>query len=193
MNDGTVQLASNPAHLEQIHALMQTNMKHNLTSLEEGFLSIEYSLPYLHEMHQTTPAIVVLAPSSSHPNTDPVVVAYALAVDKDTARRHKELGEAIEIVDARCIFEGRALRDVRYVIMAQVCVAEGWRGKGLVQDMYALFTREYRDRGFELVETEVSKANERSMKAHLKSGWVAIDSLFMEGGDWHIIVLDLTK
>ncbi|TPX52023.1 hypothetical protein CcCBS67573_g09962 [Chytriomyces confervae] len=169
-------LATTPSELEQIHALMLANMKQNLDNLDQGFLSVEYSMQDLIQFNETTPAIIAMAPSGSDASSS-VVVGYALAADMHAALAHHLLKEAMQ--------------EVKPVVMGQVCVAKEFRGQGVLRQLYSLFLSTYKERGYDLVETEVSKANECSLKAHVKTGWVVVDSLTVEGGEWHVIALDL--
>ncbi|TPX73916.1 hypothetical protein CcCBS67573_g04815 [Chytriomyces confervae] len=183
-------LATTPSELEQIRALMLANMKQNLENLDQGFLSVEYSMQDLIQFNETTPAIIAVAPSGSDASSS-VVVGYALAADMHAALAHHLLKEATQEVYDRCSFNGKPIRDSKFVVMGQVCVAKECRGQGVLQQLYSLFLSTYKERGYDLVETEVSKANERSLKAHVKTGWVVVDSLTVEGGEWHVIALDL--
>ncbi|KAJ3297751.1 hypothetical protein HDU79_002225 [Rhizoclosmatium sp. JEL0117] len=151
---------------------------------KEGFVTMEFDITLLQRMHQSTPAIVSL-------NTPTVLAGYALAVSKEVALDHPMLSQFVNTVDSTCVYNGTPVSTLNYITMAQLCVAKEFRGMGVVADMYARFKEEYRRRGFTCAVTSVAHNNPRSLKAHLKAGWVVLSTLeYQQGEPFDIVLLD---
>lgn len=169
--------------LNGIKTLQQQNLKSVLTADEaeaEGFVTAEYDVEYLHLMNERTPAIVA--------KDDERVVGYALATVKDVGLKHDLLHDLFKTIDG-IIYDGRRLSDTRYIVVGQLCVAKGYRGLGLVHEMYTAFRDVYAS-AYQFCITDVAENNPRSLKAHLKSGFKVIDTLRYGGIGWHIVLWD---
>ncbi|KAJ3289127.1 hypothetical protein HDU79_004289 [Rhizoclosmatium sp. JEL0117] len=202
-----VSLATSPAQLEQINGLAHANLNTNVsaeTASTQGFLSVAYPLSLLNEMLLTTPPLIALSSPSSvehtpeqqhhhqqHPQT---VVAYALAATPQLAHTNPFLAEAAAFLETEAILDGAPVKNLNYLLMAQICVAEEARGCGVVNDLYDAFKREYGGK-YDFLFTEVRKENARSLKAHLKAGWRVFGTWKSTTTDslWDTIVLDLRK
>ncbi|KAI9329759.1 hypothetical protein BDR26DRAFT_872168 [Obelidium mucronatum] len=190
-----IKLASTQAHLVQIRQLMLANQKSNLNpgiAASDGFLSFEYSADLLSEMMRTTPPIIAASKSEDTPDKE-IVVGYALAVTTETALKDEELAVPVRYLETQGFYQGTPIKSLKYLIMGQICVREGYRGQGVLAGMYKEFSRVYREKGFDVVVTEVAKTNERSMRAHQKAGWIVFDSMESKGVAWDMILLDLLR
>ncbi|KAJ3028517.1 UNVERIFIED_CONTAM: hypothetical protein HDU68_001513 [Siphonaria sp. JEL0065] len=183
-----IALASTDAHVVQIKQLQMENLR-RLLPLEvqerEGFVTAEYSIDYLRNIHSKTPAVVALA----QVNGVQQVVGYVLAATKQDSLEHDLLKDLVGTVDGRCKFEKKKLKDLNYIVVGQLCVAKDFRGQRLASKMYEAFAQEYKSRGFECAMTDVAADNEKSLKTHKKSGWVVVDSLDYSGVVFEVIVL----
>ncbi|KAJ3028509.1 UNVERIFIED_CONTAM: hypothetical protein HDU68_001505 [Siphonaria sp. JEL0065] len=184
-------LASTPSHVSQIHAIMVANQKTALdasVAAANGFLSIEFSLEYLTVMLKTTPPVIAISNSDGKEK----VVGYALAVTKEVALSNEFLAEGIVYLESNGIYKGTQIKTLKYLVMGQICVADRFRGIGVVPVLYKTFAEEYRKRGYDVVCTEVARLNTRSFRAHQKAGWVVFGSMISAVGvTWDMILLDL--
>jgi RimJ/RimL family protein N-acetyltransferase len=75
--------------------------------------------------------------------------------------------------------------------MGQICIAASHRGRGLVERLYAEHARRMAPH-FDLMVTEIDRANARSMRAHEKAGFEVLHTYRAGGGEeWVIVVRDL--
>jgi RimJ/RimL family protein N-acetyltransferase len=86
-------------------------------------------------------------------------------------------------------YKGRKLKDVKYVVVGQLCLAKGYRGMGLVPSMYNFYRDSLRDK-YECCLTEVDDKNLRSLQAHLKCGFQIVQTVHHENGIWYFILWD---
>lgn len=169
--------------LEGIKKLQEENLKRNLPGNEaetEGFVTAEYSIEFLETLHKAGPSII--AKDSDH------VVGYALVADKSIRNQHELLSDLFNCID-RITFNGVSLKEARYVVVGQLCVAKNYRGLGLVQRMYREFKNSLAGE-YDYCLTDVAENNPRSLKVHLKSGFQVVDSIPYGGLKWNIVLWD---
>lgn len=77
-------------------------------------------------------------------------------------------------------------------MVGQLCVAKNYRGIGLAQQMYQQFKNALAEE-FDYCITDVASNNQRSLKAHIKTGFEIIDSVNYGGIGWDIVLWDWTK
>lgn len=179
-----LQLIKSPEEMTGVLALQQANLRKNITQEEaetQGFLMAEYDLDFLKLLNETSPGIIA--------KDGEKVVGYSLVALPKTARQHPLLADLVQNIE-RCIFEGRPVEN--YVIVAQLCVAKGYRGQDLVQKLYGSFRDHYANR-YRYCVTDVAQANYRSLKAHQKRGFQVIDTLDYGGIAWNIVLWDWHK
>jgi len=173
------------AELEGIQKLQQENLKKNLTDQEadaQGFVTAEYSLEFLRKMHAGSPSVIA--------KDGDQVVGYALVTVKAVRHDHDLLGDLFNTIDS-LRYHNQSLKNARYVVVGQLCVAANYRGLGLVQQMYQQFKISLSDT-FDYCITDVAQDNPRSLKAHLKTGFHLIDTLHYGGLGWDIVLWDWT-
>ena len=91
MSSINLKLASTESELIQIKKLQNQNLRENLSinkSIEEGFLTAKYTLSYLKEINQKSPAIILKQKR---------VIGYALAVTPGVAKNHLLLNSLFTI------------------------------------------------------------------------------------------------
>ena len=182
----STQLVRQDSELEGILHLQRQNLRQHLTEEEaadQGFLTAEYSLEYLHQMHRVHPSVIAV--------DEDKLAGYALVVERSVGSGHPLLEDLIAEVD-RLQYRHRPLRSSAYVVVGQLCVARDYRGVGLVPQLYQRF-RESLQGQYEYVITDISCANRRSLKAHLKVGFQVIHTFLFEGGEWDIVLWDWTE
>lgn len=171
------------AQLAGIQALQTANLRRHLAPddvAREGFVTAEYTLDYLQAMHDAAPSIVAMDGGE--------VVGYALVAERAVGMRHPLLADLYEKAD-REMLDGTPLREQRYVLCGQLCVAKSHRGMALVDRMYHRFRDEYAGR-YDLVVTDVVSDNPRSLRAHQRVGFEVLTSMAYDGAEWYIVAWD---
>jgi GNAT superfamily N-acetyltransferase len=179
----TICRVSIPEELEGIKALQTRNLKSVLDPEEisgQGFVTASYSPALLQQMHEAEPSVIAKAGDQ--------VVGYALASTRSIYGSHPLLDDLFDQAD-RHMYRGRLLKESNYIIMGQICVDKSYRGKGLVQAMYARF-REEMSGSYEYCICDIDRGNPRSLKAHLKTGFRIIGSLSFGGSIWDLVLWD---
>jgi RimJ/RimL family protein N-acetyltransferase len=90
------------------------------------------------------------------------------------------------------VYQGRPLGQQKVYYCGQICVAEAYRGQGVVNLLYQ-FHRQHFSPQFDLLATEISTANPRSLKAHQKTGFEVIATHRDEVDQWDIVLWDWKK
>lgn len=179
----TVNVVSTPEELEQIYQLNQENLKQNLTPEEkvtEGFVTWLYSPKLLQQMHSLAPSIIV--------KDNDKVVAYALATLKESSSFHADLKIMIDNIN-HLEYNNEKLSAYNYYCMGQICVNKDYRGKGLVKLLYT-HHKEIYSGNYQLLLTEISTSNIRSIKAHANIGFKNIHTYRDQLDEWNVVVWD---
>lgn len=193
--------ATSDADLEQILALQAANLRETIGAderREQGFVTLRHDLALLKQMCGSEAHVVAKVCGTGE------VAGYALVM----LRAFRTRLPLLEPMFARLeglTFRGRPLMDApgsvtgggaggsgawRWYVMGQVCVARAHRGQGLVERMYAEQRRLMSPR-YELVVTEIDRANTRSMRAHERAGWVVMDEYTSDGREWVVVGWEL--
>jgi len=177
---------ANAGEVRQISELQAANHPTVLTPetvASQGFVTVRHDLDVLQRMNEAAPAIIA--------KDGDRVVAYALVMPREFAAEVPILRPLFEMLDALS-WNGALLRDQpRWFVMGQVCVADGYRGRGIFDGLYRAMAGEYRDR-YDFTVTEVAARNTRSLRAHERAGFRTLQVYpdATTGEDWHVIVLD---
>lgn len=175
--------------VRQILELQAENLPSNRTPetlTSQGFVTVRHEPSVLLRMNEVAPAIV--AKAGDH------IVGYALVMPRDFAPLVPILAPLFETLDGLS-WQGKMLRaNPRWFVMGQVCVAEGYRGLGIVDGMYRAMAETYRDR-FDFTVTEVAARNTRSLRAHARAGFETLHVYAdrAAGEIWHVIALDFRE
>ena len=177
----SIKLVTTEEELKGILALQQQNLRKNLSeeeAAEQGFLMAEFNLKFLQKMHAAAPSVIAVA--------DDKVVGYSLVALKSIREEHPLLADLFDTID-RLQFDSKDLSKINYVVVGQLCVGKGYRGIGLVDQLYHFYKDQYA-KEYEYLITDVAQANHRSLKAHKKTGFQVIDQLTFEGIGWDIVL-----
>lgn len=164
-----------------ILALQCRNLAWHLTleqRTRDGFLLVEHAPDVLARMAEAAPQIVAKVGDD--------VVAYALTMlttFRDWVPALVPMFDTFE----KLTYEGRQLADWRYYVIGQICVAEAYRGQGLVSRLYQ-HHRETFASDFDLCVTEIAADNLRSMRAHEKIGFRVLHTFTDATTRWNIVV-----
>jgi len=180
----TVRKLQERVELEQILELQRANLTANVSAdeaREQGFVTAVHSLDTLQHMHELAPSIVARADSE--------LAGYALTMLVEARAYVPILEPMFELLETLSV-RGRSLRATRFYVMGQVCVAKTFRNQGVFDALYHGHREHYRER-FELLVTEVSTRNPRSLRAHERVGFEplhryrdSVDEWVILGWDW---------
>ena len=179
----TIDLVRTIEELYGIKDLQALNLRKNIddaTAASDGFLTAEYTIGYLQQMHDASPSIIAKDGNQ--------IVGYALVATKSVRNGHDLMADLFNVIDTK-YYNGKSLKEVNYVVVGQLCVALGYRGQGLVKLMYDYYRDCYAST-YEYLITDVAQANTRSLNAHKKSGFIVIDTLEYGGIGWDIVLWD---
>lgn len=156
--------AQSEADLQAILTLQKENLPGNISeaeALEQGFLTVVHEADILRDMN--------LPYGHTVARDGEQIVGYALTMTEAFKERIPVLVPFFKRVRSLS-WNNNPVTDYRYVLMGQVCVAKPYRGKGVFKGLY----RKMQERmapHFDLILTEISERNTRSMRAHEKVGF----------------------
>ncbi len=181
----SITLAQTDDDLRGILALQQQNQVKNIsteTQAREGFVTRSYTLDQMRLMHEAGPT--VLAKDGNR------VVGYAITTMPTVRAAVPELESLFALCDT-LPYKGKPICHYAYYLMGQVCVAEGYRGQGLFDKLYAHHRAVYSDR-YQLLVTDISVRNTRSQRAHERVGFQPIHEFHEPGAGetWTVVVWD---
>lgn len=171
---------------QQILDLQAVNLKDNVSpeiAAEQGFVSVRHDLITLAKMNTPYPHVVAR-------NTHNDIVGFALTMLVDFKYDVPMLSPMFDFIDA-LEYNQQAIRDCRYFVMGQICIAAPYRGQGVFAGLY----REMANRmkaDYDYIITEISTKNTRSQRAHKNIGFVKIGQ-YIDGQEWIVVLLDLKK
>jgi hypothetical protein len=176
-------LVSDKKQLQDIHDLNLANLRQNLdadTRNREGFVTWLYPIELLEKMHALAPSVVVMEQDN--------LVGYALATLQECRKFHPDLEIMLNNL-APLHFIGRPLMQQKIYCMGQICIDQNYRGRGLVSVLYERH-REVYSPLYDLILTEISTSNKRSLKAHQNTGFKAIHTYKDSMDEWAVTVWD---
>jgi L-amino acid N-acyltransferase YncA len=150
--------------LEGILALQRSNLEANLTPAKvsaQGFVTVRHVLELLRDMNHAEAHVVAKAEER--------VIGYALVMTPSFRERIPILAPLFERLE-RTLCAGKPVAQRAYFVMGQVCVDKDFRGRGVFPGIFQHMRTLYNPR-YDLVVTEVSLRNPRSMRAHEKVGF----------------------
>jgi len=169
--------------LQQVHLLNQQSLKQNLDETEkqqEGFVTWLYSIELLQQMHALAPGVIV--------KDGDKVVGYALVTPLEARGFHQDLSIMIDNLET-LEYKGKLLVDYRWYVMGQVCIDKAYRGKGIFKMLYQKHKELYSSK-YEMLVTEISVNNPRSLRAHEKVGFEIIHTYKDALDEWAVVVWD---
>ena len=175
--------AESDLELRQILALQKDNYRDYVSAeeaQEQGFVSIEHDLALLKAMNEDYPHVIAQDGSE--------LVGYALVM-------LQKFGDAIPVLFPmferinNLTLNGVSLRQYRYFIMGQICIAKAHRSRGIFAQLYQNLAQQMKG-DFNLIVTEVASRNKRSLRAHEKVGFQILKTYTAEE-EWNIIALEL--
>mmetsp|Transcript_13667 Transcript_13667/g.13212 ORF Transcript_13667/g.13212 Transcript_13667/m.13212 type:complete len:196 (+) Transcript_13667:221-808(+) len=178
-----IKLVTEKSELVDICALNYANRRCNLTDDEaksQGFVTAEFTIEFLQLMHGRSPSVIA--------KDENKVVGYALVATKEMITQHCLLIELFDQIDLLSYNE-TLLSDIEYVGVGQLCVAKEYRGMNLAQQLYEFFKFSL-EKKYRYCITDVAVENQRSLKAHMKTGFQVIATSVYGGTEWHVLLWD---
>jgi hypothetical protein len=173
--------------LHGILSLQRKNLPHSISSEElesQGFVTVVHTLDILRKMNLEEPSIIAKDANK--------VVGYCLAMTKNFKNDIPVLIPMFEQMDG-LDFGGQKIADYHYIVSGQVCVDKEYRGQQLLDLMYQKYQSEYAHK-YDLILTEISQRNTRSLKVHLRIGFQVLKTFTAEDGEvWDIVIWDWKK
>jgi ribosomal protein S18 acetylase RimI-like enzyme len=174
--------AKNDADLLGILSLQQQNLAIHLSPEEvadQGFVTVVHNLDILRRMND--------AGAHTIAKDGDRVVGYALTMLPQFRADIPVLMSMFDRLD-EMTWNGKSLHDTAYFVMGQVCVAKECRGQGVFDRLYQGL-KDFNSDQFELVVTEISRRNTRSMRAHERFGFEILQEFTDEesGEQWVIV------
>jgi hypothetical protein len=169
--------------LQQILDLQQLYLRgksDRQTEGQQGFLTVEHSLDILQQMHRLEPSVVV--------KDQDQLAGYALAMSTLCRDKIPILSPMFKTLD-ELYFRDKPIIDQPFYVMGQICVGEAWRGQGAFDLLYAKHRQVFAGR-YQFVVTEISTANQRSLRAHARVGFTTIQIYRDATDEWAIVAWD---
>lgn len=184
----TITTVQSEADVAGILALQQRNLPRNLppeVQADQGFVTVEHDPAVLTRMNQAAPSVIA--------KEGDTVVGYALTMLPNFAADVPELAPLFDTIDA-LVYDDHLISSYAYYVMGQVCVSDGYRGQGLFDRMYQHHRAVYSNR-YQLLITDISARNTRSLRAHQRVGFEPVNEFFDPALNetWVVVVWDWTK
>lgn len=176
------------ADIRGILTLQQANLRKNIpidVQVEQGFVTVEHDPAVLTRMNQVAPSIIA--------KDGDTVVGYALTMMPEFGTNVPELLPLFELINT-LTYNEKPVRDYSWYVMGQICVADGYRGKQLFDQMYQHHRAVYDD-CFQLLITDISANNTRSLRAHARVGFKSLHEFYDAaiGETWIVVAWDWQK
>ena len=183
-----ITLARKKTELRQIIALQRENLVDHVpeeTARSQGFLTAVHTFPVLEAMNAATAAVIAKDGTR--------VVGYALAMKQEFAADVPALTELFARQDAALLrkldqFPDLSADDLNYLVMGQICVAEGYRGRKLADRMYR-YLRSCYSLHYPYLITAIDARNTRSRRVHERVGFTELDRFRQRGDKEWILVI----
>lgn len=181
-----IEQAKSITSLEGILKLQQENLPINISeeeAQEQGFVTVVHTLPLLNRMNEAAPHTIAV-------NEQSEVVGYCLTMLPSFRNEIPVLIPMFDMIDT-LIWNGSPLRDLKYFVMGQCCIAKPHRGLGIFDALYH-GQRDFFKTKYQVVVTEISKRNQRSWRAHKRLGFELIHEYEAPDGEiWLVVAWNL--
>jgi hypothetical protein len=171
--------------LEGILVLQQSNLPVNISmeeAMEQGFVTVVHDLSLLQDMNNAGKHTIA--------KDEEQIVGYCLTMLTSFRNKIPVLVPMFDMIDT-LEWQGRPFTTVSYFVMGQTCVAKSHRGKGVFDALYTGL-KSFFQNDFEVVVTEISKRNQRSLRAHLRVGFEQIhEYMALDGEIWLVVAMNL--
>ncbi len=171
--------------LKGIKNLLSENHRSNLTEKEliaQGFITINYSIDDLKALHETASSVIAMDNNK--------IIGYALAATKSSVGINHLLDDLINFID-NTMYQSKLLRESKYIVVGQLCVAKSHRRQKMAQHIYKKFQQTYGN-DYHYCITSIDKKNSGSLKAHLLRGFKEIQTTRYKSNSYSVVLWDWT-
>ncbi|GAB3951607.1 hypothetical protein GCM10028805_32080 [Spirosoma harenae] len=184
----TITTVQSEADVQGILTLQQKNLRKNVpvdVQLDQGFVTVEHDPAVLTRMNQAAPSVIA--------KDGDTVVGYALTMLPAFGADVPELLPLFSLINT-LTYNEKSLLDYDWYVMGQVCVGEGYRGQRVFDRLFHHHREVYGDR-YQLVITDISANNTRSLRAHARVGFETLHEFYDPaiGETWVVVVWDFKK
>jgi hypothetical protein len=146
--------------LSEVLRIQRANLIENLSPAQrrQGFLSVEFLPEQLEQINEEIPIIVADLGGS--------LGGYVFGTTLESSRRVPILAHMMELF-TEVRFQDRHLYRFRSFMYGPICVDDSLRGTGILEGLFAELCRQITGR-FDLGVSFVSRANPRSLEAHVR-------------------------
>jgi predicted GNAT superfamily acetyltransferase len=168
--------------LAGIIELQKSNLPSNLTQEEiagEGFVTVVHRLEDLKKMNDIEQHIIA--------KDDGKIIAYLLAM---TSKSKADIPVLIPMFEnfEKIKFHDKILSAHKYIVVGQVCVSKGYRGQGILDNCYAEYKNQFKNK-YDFAITEIATKNQRSIKAHKRIGFTEVHRFIApDNVEWSIVI-----
>lgn len=169
--------------LVQILDLQRQNLKQHISEEEkrsQGFVTMQFTLPMLEAMHAGAPSIIV--------KEDDKVIGYAIVFMPRDRHLYPSLEPMFHTLEG-VSWHNKPLKEYSYYVIGQICIDKAYRGKGVFELLYNKHKEAY-GQHFDIVITEISTSNQRSIRAHERVGFEIVHTYRDELDEWAIVLWD---
>jgi hypothetical protein len=169
--------------LRQILELQKSNLSESTgeeQKLSEGFVTVQHNMDVLIKMNSIAPQVIA--------REEDKVVGYGLVIRPELKFVVPILIPMFDLIET-LYYKGKLLDSWRYYVMGQICIAQGYRGKGIFDGLYKKHRDVYSPE-YDLCLTEVATRNRRSMKAHSRIGFKTIHTFRDSTEERNIVLWD---
>lgn len=171
------------ADLTGILDLQQRNLASSLSPEEmksQGFLTVSHTPDILKKMQAIEPSLIA--------KDGQAVVGYALAMTPASKIDFPILEPLFDLF-RKIEYKGRVISEYNYMIVGQTCIDKKYRGKGVLQKLYAAYKNRFQS-SYDFAVTEIATKNLRSLHAHEKIGFQTVHQYTApDGVGWTIVLL----
>lgn len=184
----TITTVQSEADVRGILALQQANLRKNVPAhvqIEQGFVTVEHDPDVLTRMNQAAPSIIA--------KDGGTVIGYALTMLPEFGTDVPELLPLFDLINTLS-YDGKPLQDFSWYVMGQVCVADGYRGQQIFDRMFQHHKEVYGNH-YQLLITDISANNTRSLRAHARVGFKSLHEFYDSaiGETWVVVAWNLDK
>jgi RimJ/RimL family protein N-acetyltransferase len=176
----TVQTEQDVKDILALQALNHKSTVSEETWQSQGFVTVRHDFDVLWDMNRAYPSVIARAANND-------LVGYCLMMPRSFSSRIPILEPMFTKLE-----QMEDLRAQRWFVMGQICVAEAYRGQGVFDGMYQ-HLREIWKNDFDLMITEISERNPRSLRAHERVGFQTFKEYENPhtGEKWHLVALKM--
>ncbi|MEP6926071.1 MAG: GNAT family N-acetyltransferase [Ginsengibacter sp.] len=171
----------------QIIELQKRNLPQNLTNEQintQGFVTVIHSFDTLKKMNIMEQSIIA--------KDNDRVIGYLLAM---TSKSRNDIPVLVPMFNAfdNVMYNNKKISTYKYIVVGQVCIAEDYRGKGILDDCYNEYRNHFKNK-YDFAITEIDMNNKRSINAHSRIGFNPVHNYFdPENVEWSVVLWDWKK